>query len=304
MDVTTEMRVELCVPPGLSGGAEVEFVVFDTLQRCHVPDGLCEGESFQVICDIDISEASCGGYCTKSAAWRMYNADELRCPRPEEGAAFYRGQHIEMRRSSGKMSSGVVLDILHAFETIYRCRIGDHSQTLEKHCTAADIGPVTPCPGFQYARGDMVRVARLSDGAVVLATVLEPTYVDGEPSYKLRLAPEGGVRGDGELSSSSQQTAAADADAVMAPVVETHAEEDIRLKTESAPGGAFYVGQLVQVRARPHHHPAGAGGERDASQEGEEFMQLARVCDMQVKAGRLAYLCEHVPDGWGFPAPA
>ena len=37
MDVTTEMRVELCVPPGLSGGAEVEFVVFDTLQRCHVP---------------------------------------------------------------------------------------------------------------------------------------------------------------------------------------------------------------------------------------------------------------------------
>ena len=180
MDVTTEMRVELCVPPGLSGGAEVEFVVFDTLQRCHVPDGLCEGESFQVICDIDISEASCGGYCTKSAAWRMYNADELRCPRPEEGAAFYRGQHIEMRRSSGKMSSGVVLDILHAFETIYRCRIGDHSQTLEKHCTAADI----------------------------------------------------------------------------------------------------------------------------ASQEGEEFMQLARVCDMQVKAGRLAYLCEHVPDGWGFPAQA
>ena len=76
-----------------------------------------------------------------------------------------------------------------------------------------------------------------------------------------------------------------------ASLVETHTEEDVRLKTEAAPGGAFFVGQLVQVR--------------QADDEAGEYSyrQLARVCDMQVRAGRLAYLCKHVPDGWGFPPP-
>ena len=54
---------------------------------------------------------------------------------------------------------------------------------------------------------------------------------------------------------------------------------------QAAPGSAFFVGQLVQVR--------GADG---------SFGQLARVWDLEVTPGApLTYLCRHVPDGWGFP---
>ena len=129
-----------------------------------------------------------------------------------------------------------------------------------------DIGPVRPPPCFVYAIGDMVRVARHRDRTVVLATVLEATYADGEPSYRLRLEAAPGEPRD------------------HAAAVETHPEEDVRLKTEAAPGGAFFLGQLCQVRGV------------DAA-----FTQLVRVCETEVRAGRLAYVCKHVADGWGFP---
>ena len=72
-----------------------------------------------------------------------------------------------------------------------------------------------------------------------------------------------------------------------APSFETHSEDALRMATATAPGSAFFVGQLVHVR----------GADVD-------FRQLARVCDVRTAdaagASRLAYWCRHVPDGWGF----
>lgn len=72
-----------------------------------------------------------------------------------------------------------------------------------------------------------------------------------------------------------------------APSFETRSEDVLRMTTSTAPGSAFFVGQLVHVR--------GADG---------NFRQLARVCDVRTAdaagASRLAYWCRHVPDGWGF----
>ena len=66
--------------------------------------------------------------------------------------------------------------------------------------------------------------------------------------------------------------------------VETHTEDEIRLKTLAAPGCAFHIGQLVQVRDA-----------NDASR-----FRLARVCDLDVRAGeKQRYVCCLVEDGWG-----
>jgi hypothetical protein len=374
------MLVDVCIPPGIAGGDELLFVVAETTHHCVVPEGLCEGEVFQVLVDAEACDATAppstlqtdnsiasgettlfsteaelhvevpvgtvtgdsievqasGGRrfvvevpdglvagmtmvvslppsassvaprASPKAARRrrepsadaggeverLYDSEVLRAPEPKEGHAFYAGQHIQMRRSSGRFSSGVVLDAHDAFETLYRCRIGDHTATLEKWCTESDLRAVEALPGFEYAVGAMVRVARACDGAVVLATVLEGLYVDDEPSYRLRLEPApgestvlvGACREGGVAHTSggrARPTAA----------VETHAEDDVRIKTQSAPSCAFHVGQLVQVRS---------GADADGA---SLFNQLARVRDTEVRAGRLMYLCKHVPDGWGFPAP-
>ena len=121
----------------------------------------------------------------------------------------------------------------------------------------------------------MVRVARLSDRRVVFATVLEPCFVEDEPSYRLLLAP-----------ANAAETTRACTDGE--PAVETHSEDDIRMKSTTAPGSAFFLGQLVQVR--------GADG---------AFNQLARVCDLQVTPGqRQRYVCRLVADGWGMSSAA
>ena len=65
-------------------------------------------------------------------------------------------------------------------------------------------------------------------------------------------------------------------------------EDELRILASAAPGSAFFVGQLVQVR--------GADG---------GFEQLARVFDVHRAADadgvtRLAYACRYVRDGWGF----
>lgn len=72
-----------------------------------------------------------------------------------------------------------------------------------------------------------------------------------------------------------------------APTYETRTEDELRILTSAAPGSAFFVGQLVQVR--------GADG---------GFGQLARVFDVHRAADaegvtRLAYACRYVRDGWG-----
>jgi len=203
-----------------------------------------------------------------------YDAQDLRVPIPEPGYAFYVGQHIQLLRNSGRFSNGVVLDIIDAYETLYRCRIGEPGGTLEKNCGEDDIRSPQATPGFDLCIGQMVRVERHRDGRVVLATVLEPTYVDDEPNYRLKLEPAD----DLELAAAAGPSC-----------VEVHAEDEILLKTSSAPGSSFTVGQLVQVR--------GVDG---------RFTQLARVYDLEISSGlhatHLNYLCRHVENGWGFPS--
>ena len=89
-----------------------------------MPEGLSEGEAFQVevdICENDKSPREVFADFDSSLrrdAFELYHADEIRAPRlSETGHTFYAGQHIQMRRSSGRMSSGVVLDVHEGFES-------------------------------------------------------------------------------------------------------------------------------------------------------------------------------------------
>ena len=211
---------------------------------------------------------------------RLHAAEELRVPSPEPGREFYIGQHVLMPRKGGGASNGVVLDIIDGFETLYRCRIGDsNTGSLEKYCTEDEIRPSTPPPGFEFFVGQMVRVTRrTADGRAALATVLKATFVrdgdddEGEAGYELRI----------EADPLAMEDAAA------SPVFELRTEDELRILTSTAPGSAFFVGQLVQVR--------GADG---------GFEQLARVFDVHRAADadgvtRLAYACRYVRDGWGF----
>ena len=215
----------------------------------------------------------------------IYRAGDLRVPVPESGYAFFRGQHITMRRSDGRLSNGVVLETIDGYEPLYRCRIGDHSGTLEKFCTGADLERARPQPGFAFAVGDMVRVARKRDHRLVLGTVLAPTYEDEEPCYRLRLEP-------------------ANEDEDGGAIVETHSEDDISMKMLTAPSSAFSIGQLVQVR-QPEID-LNALESPDGTPDG--YGQLARVVGLEKiedkgKGPILAYRCQHVEDGWGFPPP-
>eukprot|EP00966_Prymnesium_polylepis_P163003 3767184-Prymnesium_polylepis.1 len=58
-------------------------------------------------------------------------------------------------------------------------------------------------------------------------------------------------------------------------------------KAAAAPGSAYFLGQLVQVRIA----------------DGASFDQLARVCALDVRTGeRTRYVCRPVVDGWGMGA--
>lgn len=272
------------VPTGFKSGMSLELALPGTLLAAPAlseaptgapassPTALTATSALTTVSSSPPSPASPAGPATI-----VYPSDELREPAAEPGEAFFVGQHVTMRRTNGRLSNGVVLGVLDAYETLYRCRIGDHAGTLEKNCTEGEIQRATPPPGFAYTPGDMVRVARQCDGRVVLATVLEPTFVEDDPSYRLRLE-------------------AADEEDEHGACVETHSEEDVALQTTAAPNSGFAVGQLVQVRQqRADGTPA--------------FSQLARVVDFVLSGNttheqgvRLVYRCRHVQDGWGFPA--
>jgi len=269
------------VPPGLGSGMELSVSVpCDTLSgsppegsaaRGDAPTGHGEahweayGESHAS--PGRVPKTDCG------SSLHIYPSEELREPSAEPGYRYYAGQHIRMPRKRGGFSDGVVLEVVDTFETLYRCRIGAKqpgTEALEKHCLEDEIMPSRPQPGFELCVGQMVRVARLSDRRVVFATVLEPCFVEDEPSYRLLLAPADVA----EATFSSADSA---------PVIETHSEEDIRMKSSTAPGSAFFLGQLVQVRA-----------------ENGAYTQLARVCEFHVSPGqKVKYVCRTVADGWG-----
>ena len=156
---------------------------------------------------------------------RTFRTDALREPHPEEGCRFYVGQPIQMLRTSGDWTEGVVLELMHGYETMYRCRLGEGR--LEKMCED-EVRLPQPDDGF-LCRGQTVQLLR-PNGLLELATVTGNTQLDREgigrtePWYSVRLHP-----------SSTMPEA----------LVETVHEEDLQLPTPQL-GCQFYVGQLVQ----------------------------------------------------------
>lgn len=266
-------RVYCHVPDGASPGDAIEVQANDGQWfSVEVPTGAFPGMSLEVDLPLQTERVLSTGSSSisrrASSDQLAYSAHELRVPQPVEGYSFYRGQHVQMLRSNGQYSNGVILEVLDWIwldQPMYRCRIGDRDGLYEKNMTDADISARGSQPGFDYAAGDVVLVPRKCDGRTVLATVLEPIYANGEPSYRLRLDAQ-------------------EADAEACHVgVELHSEEDVKIKMLCAPRGAFVVGQLVQVRG-----------------EDGSYDQLARVVQLDATSvAGLTYVCRFVPDGWG-----
>jgi hypothetical protein len=149
----------------------------------------------------------------------------------------------------------------------------------------------------------------------VLATILQPTYENDEACYRV------------ELHALEEVDPAA---AAIFGTIETHSEADchIRIETHSeadclvktlwaAPGGAFRVGQLVQLVDGAHDdaHDAhdNAHDAHDNAHDGARMQagldargrgaRLARVCGTEAHGGTLWYLCRLVRDGWGLWDP-
>ena len=156
----------------------------------------------------------------------------------------------------------------------------------------------------------------------MLATILQPTYENDEACYRVELHaleevdPAAAAR-FGTIETHSE------ADCHIR--IETHSEADCLVKTLwAAPGGAFRVGQLVQLVDGAHDdaHDARDGardardGARDAHDNAHDGARmhagldargggarLARVCGTEAHGGTLWYLCRLVRDGWGLWDP-
>jgi hypothetical protein len=197
---------------------------------------------------------SLGGGSPSSLDVRTFRTDALREPQPEEGCRFYVGQPIQMLRTSGDWTEGVVLELMHGFETMYRCRLGEG--LLEKMCGEDEVRVPQPDDGFRFCRGQTVQVQR-PNGLLELATVTSNTKLDRqgiglqEPWYSVRLHP-----------SATQAEA----------LVETVHEEELQQPMPQL-GCAFYVGQLVQ------------------GQVTIGTWQLLRVLEFEMVGYKLGYKC-------------
>ena len=196
--------------------------------------------------------ASSGG--SPAVETMTFRTDALREPQPEEGCRFYVGQPIQMLRSSGEWTEGTVLELMHGYQTMYRCRLGEGR--LEKHLGEDEVRDPTPDEGFRFTRGQTVQLQR-PNGLLELATVTSNTRLDRtgsgrlEPWYAVRLHP-----------SATQAEA----------LVETVHEEELQPPRPQL-GCEFYVGQLVQ------------GTRKDGSRV------LVRVLEFEMIGYRLGYKC-------------
>lgn len=181
----------------------------------------------------------------------------LREPTADEGCRFYVGQAVQVLRTSGAWGEATILEILHGFETMYRCRLGEG--VLEKHMGEDEVRELQPENGFVFCKGQTVQICR-PDGALELATILETRMdranVRSEPWYSCKLHP-----------SESQPY----------PRTEQIHEDELQLPQAQA-GCAFFVGQLVQAQRR----------------KGEWV--LARVVEFALKDYELQYKCAVVRD--------
>ena len=128
----------------------------------------------------------------------------------------------------------------------------------------------------------------------MLATILQPTYENDEACYRV------------ELHALEEEDPAA---ASIFGTIETHSEADCLVKTLwAAPGGAFRVGQLVQLVDDAHDDAHGDAHDDARSHAGLYARgggaRLARVCGTEAHGGTLWYLCRLVRDGWGLGDPA
>ena len=160
-----------------------------------------------------------------------------------------------MLRTSGEWTEGVVLELMHGYETMYRCRLGEGR--LEKMLGEDEVRVPEPDPGFAFCRGETVQLSR-PNGLLELATVIGNSRIDRqgigrtEPWYSIRLHPS----------------------ATMAEaLVETVHEDELQQPTPQA-GCQFYVGQLVQGQ------PSAAMG-----------WTLLRVLEFEMVGYRLGYKC-------------
>lgn len=324
MHLTVE--VERSTPPLAAAAAAAEAAAAAVATVAALPPALSSSDD-----DKRSNGSGIGSGSGRDA--RLYRADELRVPIPEAGYAFYCGQHVTMRRADGRLSNGVVIEAFDTFETLYRCRIGDHTGTLEKNCTEESLEPATPPPGFAFGAGDMVRVRRggVVDGCyverpAVLATVLLPMFAEEGPCYRLRLERP---NDDGTCDGSGGDDA--EGDTATAHTIETHPEEELVMSMMIAPSSAFTIGQLVQLMPNKRRDAAAAApaaatmttgtttttgmSAREGADEGRPPdgrlptpPQLARVVGFEMvqeydESVVLAYRCRLVQDAWGFPAP-
>ena len=158
----------------------------------------------------------------------LCRTDALRVPRAEAGCRFFKGQFVQILRSSGEWCNGVVIELMpHGFETLYRCRLGEG--ILEKLLSEDELREPVPDEGFQYCRGQVMQVERPT-GLLELATItgckLDKSRHRPEPWYTCRM----------HVSATTPTS-----------VSETVHEEDLRVPTPQA-GCAYYVGQLLQAK--------------------------------------------------------
>jgi hypothetical protein len=179
-------------------------------------------------------------------------SDALRTPRPEEGCRYYVGQFVQLLRSSGEWSGGVVLELMHGIETMYRCRLGEG--VLEKLVGEEEVREPRPDEGFRSCKGEIVQIDRpngMLELATITATSTDTSRSRPERWYSCRVHPS-----------------ATTPDAV----VESIHEDDL-LPPRPQAGCAFYVGQLVQA-----HRPDGS-------------WTLARVLEFEMIGYSLGYKC-------------
>ena len=123
------------VPVGVHSGMEISVCVID--ESSHEPPPAVNSQSSvqaagsveAPTCHDDASSSSSAplGAC---ASMRICEAEELRVPVPRPGYKFYVGQHIRMPRAAYPgFSEGVVLEIIDAYETLYRRKMPPQHQS-------------------------------------------------------------------------------------------------------------------------------------------------------------------------------
>ena len=263
-----DMVVEPSSPPQLSSPVRANEITHCTSPSLGVGSGRRMGERFGSTSSSRAQNAAFrggrGGHGGRRSEVGSSAVDTMMCrstalrePIAEAGCRFYVGQAVQVLRSSGAWAVATILEVIHGYETLYRCRLGEG--ILEKHMGEDELRELQPDEGCAFSQGQTVQIVR-PNGLLELATVIDVrmdhSRAHAEPWYSCKLLPS---------------------ETAPLPAVEQIHEVDLQLPCAQA-GCAFFVGQLVQAQRR------------------EGSWTLARVVEFALKDYELQYKCVVVRD--------